>query len=386
MVFVLPTPCLHRFKCNSSWRNVPSTSSSTHIPDVAHLRPGEDLGGGRIDCVAFPLFCHKRHQLRGEKGREGSDWGQQGAAATQPHRPERAWFAYLHEVGLRELPGQLPPPALPEARGHVPLRQPLQRRLLVLAHPFLLLRAERRGLSRLISRCLRLLRGTDLETASEAEAAEQAGGAERAGAGVAQPQAEQQELSCRHGPAMHRPPGAAAPHAAISRQNNNGPVPIGRRAKRVTPTNGSLNSCFPLDNEKDHAPSYWLAAAGGEPSSLATLTPQRLSAPIGQAAERGLDWQVSQACQERGFFWKRSRGLPNGHQRRETSSYSCLPPTRPPASSTPSGAAGALQPPARYLSIATRLWGAAALLRRRGAEEGVQRLLPDHGGGERRRR
>lgn len=185
---------------------------------------------------------------------------------------------------------------------------------------------------------------------------------------------------------MHRPLGAAAPHAGISRQNNNGPVPIGRRAKRVTPTNGSLNSCFPLDNEKDHAPSYWLAAAGGEPSSLATLTPQRLSAPIGQAAERGLDWQVSQACQERGFFWKRSRGAWSP-QRPPTPGDlpTQLPPPHPPASSIPSGAAGALQPPARYLSIATRLRGAAALLRRGGAEEGVQRLLPDHGGGERRR-
>lgn len=41
--------------------------SPTHIPDVAHLRPGEDLLRGRVHGVPLPLLRHEGHQLRAEQ-------------------------------------------------------------------------------------------------------------------------------------------------------------------------------------------------------------------------------------------------------------------------------------------------------------------------------
>lgn len=52
----------------------PPQGGSTHIPDVAHLRPGEDLLGGRVHRVALPLLGHERHQLRGQRRLSGAVW------------------------------------------------------------------------------------------------------------------------------------------------------------------------------------------------------------------------------------------------------------------------------------------------------------------------
>lgn len=59
-------------------------ASSTHILDVTHLRPGEDLVGGWIDRVAFPLFCYERHQLRGGRG---------GGREKEEIQPAEQWLS-----------------------------------------------------------------------------------------------------------------------------------------------------------------------------------------------------------------------------------------------------------------------------------------------------
>lgn len=174
--------------------------------------------------------------------------GQSGRISRDRDRdPPPRPGAHLQEVGLGELLSQLPPPALPEARRHVALCQPLQRRLLVPADPLLLLRAQRRGPARLAPRSLRLLGGggtTGLETANEQAAAERA-----------QPLAEPPERPGRHSEPFRAPlrpaqggPAVPAPHAAFSRQNSAEPRPP-----------RALN--FLLAAGRRSAPPYWPAAA-----------------------------------------------------------------------------------------------------------------------------
>uniref|UniRef100_A0A493T4B7 DNA oxidative demethylase ALKBH2 n=1 Tax=Anas platyrhynchos platyrhynchos TaxID=8840 RepID=A0A493T4B7_ANAPP len=296
-------------------------------------------GGGYTVCrflssATKAISCGQSRRISRDRG--------QGTGTGTGDRPN----AHLHEVGLGKLLGQLPPPALPEARRHVAVRQPLQRRLLVPADPLQLLGAQRRGRARLAPFSLRLLGGgTGLEITREKAAAERA-----------QPRPEQPGRHPEPEPfrAPLRPAqGGPAPHAAFSRQNSASPRPP---ARSNFPIGRGQNPLFPIGQRQRRGANL--------PSNRAARIPAK---PTG----RGLLWRGSSAA------WGRDRSPGAPHP--PGTAVPCGPPPSAPYTLSSPPSSRSPHPSPHHLLIPARLRGAAALPGGRGAEEGEQRALPDHG-------
>lgn len=162
-----------------------------------------------------------------------------------------------------------------------------------------------------------------------------------------------------------------APPLAARRREHKCPLAIGQREK---------------------ACAFLLARRGWRGGFyLATVTPRRVSAPIGRQRSVAARLTAQPRVEPSGSLEMVAPPLPpaNSPQKRPPGPPGALPHTQSQTRTRRHQtlllpllqSRGIPQPPARYLRIAARLRGAAALLGRRGAEEGVQRLLPDHGCG-----
>lgn len=248
---------------NTKGRGLCTRHGSTHIPDVAHLCPGEDLLWGRIHRVARPLLGHELHQLRGYRGLSGGSQRAGGIGECCSPPRSRAWrtprpaaaASSRRNPGVRSAAPAAPAPspcscgcapAAPRSAPDSPHRR--------LPSPSWRRSPARSGQRDGCGECGR--------AAWDARAA--------------------RPWRIRVGPWRSSPAqGAAPPHAAVPRQNTRR-APIGCRAARAPPNRREHKRPLAI-GQRENACFSPLARRGWRGGFyLATATSRRVSAPIGR--------------------------------------------------------------------------------------------------------